>query len=193
VTYATEPNGPDGTFLPYARDPETLARPWAVPGTPGLEHRIGGLEKQNLTGNVSYNPLNHQLMTELREDKLQRIATDIPLVEVHGPEDADLLVVAWGSTFGAIRAGVNNVNGGGAKVAHVHLRYLNPFPQNLGDILAGYPKVLVPELNRGQLSRLLRAEYLIPALSYPKIEGIPFKASEISAKILEILEAKDNS
>jgi 2-oxoglutarate ferredoxin oxidoreductase subunit alpha len=193
VTYAAEPNGPDGTFLPYARYDDTLARPWAIPGTPGLEHRVGGLEKQNLTGNVSYNPLNHQLMTELREEKLQRIAADIPLVEVHGPEDADLLVVGWGSTFGAIRAGVNNVNGGGAKVAHVHLRYLNPFPENLGDIVAGYPMVLVPELNRGQLSRLLRAEYLIPALSYSKIEGIPFKASEISAKILEILDTKDNS
>ena len=193
VTYAAEPNGPDGTFLPYARNDDTLARPWAIPGTPGLEHRVGGLEKQNLTGNVSYNPLNHQLMTELREEKLQRIAADIPLVEVHGPEDADLLVVGWGSTFGAIRAGVNNVNGGGAKVAHVHLRYLNPFPENLGDIVAGYPMVLVPELNRGQLSRLLRAEYLIPALSYPKIEGIPFKASEISTKILEILDTKDNS
>ena len=193
VTYAAEPNGPDGTFLPYARNDDTLARPWAIPGTPGLEHRVGGLEKQNLTGNVSYNPLNHQLMTELREEKLQRIAADIPLAEVHGPEDADLLVVGWGSTFGAIRAGVNNVNGGAAKVAHVHLRYLNPFPENLGDIVAGYPMVLVPELNRGQLSRLLRAEYLIPALSYPKIEGIPFKASEISTKILEILDTKDNS
>ena len=193
VTYAAEPNGPDGTFLPYARNDDTLARPWAIPGTPGLEHRVGGLEKQNLTGNVSYNPLNHQLMTQLREEKLQRIAADIPLAEVHGPEDADLLVVGWGSTFGAIRAGVNNVNGGAAKVAHVHLRYLNPFPENLGDIVAGYPMVLVPELNRGQLSRLLRAEYLIPALSYPKIEGIPFKASEISTKILEILDTKDNS
>ena len=193
VTYATEPNGPDGTFLPYARDPETMARPWAIPGTPGLEHRIGGLEKQNLTGNVSYNPLNHELMTELREEKLQRIAADIPLVEVHGPEDADLLVVGWGSTFGAIRAGVNNVNRSDARVAHVHLRYLNPFPPNLGDVVAGFPKVLVPELNRGQLSRLLRAEYLIPALSYPKIQGVPFKASEISAKILEILDTKDHS
>jgi 2-oxoglutarate ferredoxin oxidoreductase subunit alpha len=193
VTYATEPNGPDGSYLPYARDPETMARPWAVPGTPGLEHRIGGLEKQDLTGNVSYSPQNHAHMTALREEKIQRIATDIPLVDVHGPEDGDLLVVGWGSTFGAIRAGVNNVNGGGEKVAHLHLRYLNPFPPNLGEIIASYPKVLVPELNRGQLSRLLRAEYLVPAMSYPKIEGVPFKASEIAAKILEILDTKDNS
>ena len=193
VTYTTAPNGPDGSFLPYARDPETMARPWAIPGTPGLEHRIGGLEKQNLTGNVSYSPENHELMTELREEKIQRIAADIPLVEVHGPEDADLLVVGWGSTFGAIRAGVNNVNASDANVAHVHLRYLNPFPTNLGEVLASYPKVLVPELNRGQLSRLLRAEYLIPALSYPKIQGAPFKASEIAAKILEILDTKDNA
>jgi 2-oxoglutarate ferredoxin oxidoreductase subunit alpha len=193
VTYATDPNGPDGAFLPYARDPETMARPWAIPGTPGLEHRVGGLEKQNLTGNVSYNPLNHELMTELREEKLQRIAADIPHVEVHGPEDADLLVVGWGSTFGAIRAGVNNVNRSDARVAHVHVRYLNPFPPNLGEVVARFPRVLVPELNRGQLSRLLRAEYLIPALSYPKIQGIPFKASEISAKILEILDTKDHS
>ena len=193
VTYTTAPNGPDGSFLPYARDPETMARPWAIPGTPGLEHRIGGLEKQNLTGNVSYSPENHELMTELREEKIQRIAADIPLVEVHGPEDADLLVVGWGSTFGAIRAGVNNVNASDANVAHVQLRYLNPFPTNLGEVLASYPKVLVPELNRGQLSRLLRAEYLIPALSYPKIQGAPFKASEIAAKILEILDTKDNA
>jgi 2-oxoglutarate ferredoxin oxidoreductase subunit alpha len=193
VTYTTAPNGPDGSFLPYARDPETMARPWAVPGTPGLEHRIGGLEKQNLTGNVSYSPQNHELMTELREEKLRRIAAEIPLVEVHGAEDADLLVIGWGSTFGAIRAGVNNVNGSGANVAHVQLRYLNPFPTNLGDIIASYPKVLVPELNRGQLSRLLRAEYLVPALSYPKIQGVPFKASEIAAKILEILDTKENA
>jgi 2-oxoglutarate ferredoxin oxidoreductase subunit alpha len=132
-------------------------------------------------------------MTELREAKLQRIATDIPLAEVHGPEDGDLLVVGWGSTFGAIRAGVNNVNKGGARVAHLHLRYLNPFPPNLGEIVASYPQVLVPELNRGQLSRLLRAEYLIPAMSYPKIQGVPFKASEIAAKILETLDTKDNA
>ncbi len=190
VRFATEPNA-EGDFLPYLRDGETMARPWAIPGTPGLEHRVGGLEHEHGTGNVSYNPKNHELMTEIREEKLARIANDIPLAEVVGPDDADVLVVGWGSTFGAIRAGVNNAARAGFNVAHVHLRHLSPLPPNLGELLAGYAKVLVPELNRGQLARVLRGEYLVPTVSLPKIQGLPFKASEISAKIIAI--AEDNA
>ena len=175
----TVPNGPDGTFLPYLRDPTTLARPWAIPGTPGLEHRFGGLEKADLTGNVSYDADNHERMTILREDKIAGIANDIPPVEVVGADDAELLVLGWGSTFGAIRAGVNNAVAEGWPVAHVHLRYINPLPANLGDVLAAHRLVLVPELNRGQLSRVVRAEYLVDAISYSKVQGQPFMASEL--------------
>ena len=192
VTMATGPNA-EGDFLPYLRDVATLARPWAVPGTPGLEHRIGGLEHENGTGNVSYNPHNHELMTELREEKLERIAQDIPHAQVHGPADARLLVVGWGSTFGAIRAGVNNAAAGGHVAAHVHIRHLSPLPPNLGDILRRYDKVLVPELNRGQFARVLRGEYLVPTISLNKVQGLPFKASEVSAKIIEILDSKDDA
>jgi 2-oxoglutarate ferredoxin oxidoreductase subunit alpha len=192
VSFATGPNA-DGEFLPYLRDPATLARPWAVPGTPGLEHRVGGLEHDDLTGNVSYNPQNHERMTMLREEKLARIAADLPPTVVVGPEDADLLVVGWGSTFGAIRAGVNNANKAGYEVAHVHLRYLSPLPPDLGDVLARYDKVLVPELNRGQLARVLRSEYLVPTFTLDKIQGLPFKAAEISGKIIEILDGEDQA
>lgn len=187
VSFA-KPAEDGSTFYPYSRDPETLARPWAVPGTPGLEHRVGGLEHADLTGNVSYDPDNHERMTLLREQKVSAIAHDIDPVEVYGPEDADLLMVGWGSTFGAIRAGVKRVNRAGMKVAHIHLRHLNPFPANLGGILERYGRILVPELNRGQLSKLLRAEFLVPAESYPKVRGLPFLASEIEAKITELLK-----
>ncbi len=193
VAFATEPNGEDGAFLPYARDPETLARPWAIPGTPGLEHRIGGLEHEDLTGNVSYDPVNHERMTILREEKLARIQADIPDAEVIGDEDADLLVVGWGGTYSAILAGVNNARRGGYKVAHVHLRHLSPFPKNLGDVLERHDKVLVPELNRGQLATVLRGQYLKDVTSFPKIQGLPFKTAEISQKIIEIIDAKDGS
>jgi 2-oxoglutarate ferredoxin oxidoreductase subunit alpha len=186
VSFAAAPED-DRPFLPYSRDPSTLARPWAIPGTPGLEHRVGGLEHQDGTGNVSYDPANHEYMTIIREQKVANIANDIAPVEVYGAEDADLLLVGWGSTFGAIRAGVNRTNQEGGKVAHAHLRHLNPFPANLGEVLRRYDKVLVPELNRGQLARLLRAEYLVPAISYPKVQGLPFKAAEIVNKIQEVL------
>ncbi len=192
VEFATAPNA-EGDFLPYLRDGATLSRPWAIPGTPGLEHRIGGLEHEHGTGNVSYNPQNHELMTELREEKMARIAADIAEAEVHGTVDADLLVVGWGSTFGAIRAGVNNAAAGGHPAAHVHLRHLLPFPPNLREILQRYRYVLVPELNRGQLARVLRGEYLVPTISLNKVQGLPFKASEVSAKIIEILDSKDNA
>ncbi len=176
------------TFLPYVRDPETLARPWAIPGTAGLEHRIGGLEHADLTGNVSYDPDNHELMTELRERKVADIANDIPEAKVFGSQEGDLLIVGWGSTYGAIRAGAIRANRAGLSVGHVHLRHLNPFPSNLGEILSRFKRILVPELNRGQLARLLRAEYLAPAESYPKVKGLPFLASEILEKINHVLK-----
>ncbi len=189
VSFATASNGESDEFLPFLRDPETLARPWAVPGTAGLEHRLGGLEKEDMTGNVSYGPLNHEKMTILREEKIAGIAADIPEIEIDTDADADLLVLGWGSSFGAITAGVRRVRANGSKVARVHLRYLNPFPRNLEEILRRYPKVLIPELNQGQLWRLIRAEYLIDAISYPKVQGQPFKAVEIESKIMEVLES----
>jgi len=186
--FATEPNGPDGRFLPYLRDPDTLARPWAIPGTPGLEHRIGGLEKQDLTGNVSYDPENHQHMTALREAKIAQVADEITPITVAGNPDSELLVVSWGSTFGAVRAGRNNAEKLGFPAAHVHLRWLHPMPRDLGPILQRYNKILVPELNRGQLARLLRSDYLVATISLNKTQGIPFKAIEISDKIVELLK-----
>lgn len=187
VPFATGANGEDGaTFFPYLRDPETLARPWAVPGTPDLEHRLGGLEKDYLTGNVSYNPENHERMTLVRENKINGIAKDIADVHVDEP-DADLLVLGWGSSYGAITAGVRRVRARGEKVAQAHLRHLHPFPANLEEVLRGYEKVLIPELNRGQLWRVIRGEFLVDAISYPKVQGRPFKAVEIETKIMEVL------
>jgi 2-oxoglutarate ferredoxin oxidoreductase subunit alpha len=192
VVQATEPNHelPDGTatFWPYLRDPDTLARPWAVPGTPGLEHRIGGIEKEDGSGNISYDPENHARMTELRAAKVAGIAADIPDAEVRGDvDDAEILVVGWGSTWGAISGAVDRVRAGGRRAAQVHLVHLNPFPQNLGEVLHRYPKVLVPEMNLGQLSRLLRAEYLVDARSVGKMRGVPFTAGELEHAILEEL------
>ena len=187
VEFATAPN--DGeTFQPYARDPETLARPWALPGTPGLEHRIGGLEKQDVTGNVSYDPDNHDRMTRLRTQKIAGIASAIPELEVDDPEgDADVLVLGWGGTFGPITAGVRRVRRNGWKVAQAHLRYLNPFPRNTGDVLRRYDKVLVPEMNLGQLRKLLRAEFLVDAVGYNRVRGQPFTSSEIADAIASLL------
>ncbi|MBI5158255.1 MAG: 2-oxoacid:acceptor oxidoreductase subunit alpha [Acidimicrobiia bacterium] len=186
VPFTVAPNGPDATFIPYLRDAKTLARPWAVPGTPGLEHRLGGLEKDG-AGNVSYTPENHERMTLLREGKIRGIAADIPDAVVDADDGADVLVIGWGSSYGAILAGVRRVRAQGKKVARIHLRHLNPFPPNLGAVIGGYRRVLVPELNRGQLSRMLRAEYLIDATSYPKVQGQPFKAAEIEAKLTEMI------
>lgn len=184
---ATVPNGPDGTFLPYLRDPETFSRPWAVPGTPGLEHRIGGLEKQAVTGNVSYDPDNHQAMTDVRAWKVANIAHDIPPVEVDDPDGADVLVLGWGSSHPPIKAAVNRLRRGrGTRIARAHLRHLNPFPANLGEVLGRYEKVLVPELNTGQLRFLLRAEFLRPIIGLNKVSAEPFKVGEIEAKILEL-------
>ncbi|MCZ6632953.1 MAG: 2-oxoacid:acceptor oxidoreductase subunit alpha [bacterium] len=185
VEHRTDPEG----FQPYMRDSETLARPWTLPGTPGLEHRIGGLGKQDITGNVSYDPHDHQHMVNLRAEKVARIADRIPLQEVEGPEYGELLVVGWGSTYGAIHSAVRRSQVLGQSVAATHLRYLNPFPRNLGEILSRYQKVLVPELNMGQLSFLLDAKYPLKVISYPKVQGLSFKISEISSKIEEVLSA----
>ncbi|HVT75454.1 MAG TPA: 2-oxoacid:acceptor oxidoreductase subunit alpha, partial [Acidimicrobiales bacterium] len=191
VAFATQPNHEDAEgnpeFWPYLRD-DNLARPWAVPGTPGLEHRIGGLEKQDGTGNVNYDGVNHERMTRLRAAKVAGIAEDIPDVEVDDDGGGDILVVGWGSTFGAIGAAVRRVRARGLKASHAHLVHLFPFPKNLGDVLHRYKKVLVPEMNMGQLSRLLRAEFLVDAQSLNKIQGLPFKASEIEAAMLTLLE-----
>ena len=179
----TDPAG----FLPYKRDPQTLARPWAIPGTPGLEHRIGGIEKQDITGNVSYEPLNHEKMVRIRAAKVEGIAQDIPDVVPVGDPDGDLLIIAWGSTYGAVTAGLKAARAKGHRIGHVHLRHLNPFPRNLGEVLGRYKQVLVPEMNMGQLVMMLRAKFLVDAQGYNKIQGQPFKQSEIEAKIEEIL------
>ena len=186
VPFQTEPNA-DGRYVPYLRNPETLARQWAIPGTPGLEHRLGGLEKHEVVGNVSYDTNNHQLMTDLREWKIRNIANDIPPLEVDGDAGAELLVLGWGSTFGAIRAAAKRVRKDGLKVATAHLRYLNPFPANLGEVLNDYRYILIPEINMGQLRKLIRAEFLVPAMGFNKVKGLPFRVSEVENKIREIL------
>jgi 2-oxoglutarate ferredoxin oxidoreductase subunit alpha len=174
-------------FQPYSRDPVTLSRPWAIPGTPGLEHRVGGLEKQDVTGNINYEPLNHEKMVRLRAAKVEAVVAEVPDVVPTGDPDGDLLIVAWGSTFGAITAAVNAARAKGRRVGHVHLRHLNPLPRNLGEVMGRYRTVLVPEMNMGQLVMLLRAKYLVDAQSYSKIQGRPFKQAEIEAKIEELL------
>jgi 2-oxoglutarate ferredoxin oxidoreductase subunit alpha len=170
-------------FEPYARDPDTLARPWAVPGTPGLEHRIGGLSKEDVSGDVSYDPQNNELMIRLRAEKIARIANDIPPLEVNGSDKGDLLVVGWGGTAGAIRTAVKEARAEGLNVSSIHLRHLNPFPADLGEVLSRFEKILVPELNLGQLVRVLRAEFLVPAESMTKVQGQPFQVSEILERI----------
>jgi 2-oxoglutarate ferredoxin oxidoreductase subunit alpha len=176
-------------FQPYSRDETTLARPWAVPGTPGLEHRIGGLEKEDLTGNVSYSATNHQKMTNYRAEKVRRIASEIPDLEINGDQEGDLLVVGWGSTLGAVTGAVRQARGEGMKVSQIHLRHINPFPSDLGEILTRFERILVPEMNSGQLALLLRAEYLREVISQSKVKGKPFFRYEIYDKIKEILEA----
>jgi 2-oxoglutarate ferredoxin oxidoreductase subunit alpha len=185
VTFRTDPEG----FFPYLREHTTLARPWVVPGTPGLEHRIGGLEKEYLSGDVCYAPTNHEQMVRVRARKVAGIATEIPPTEVRGAPQGDLLVIGWGSTFGSIAAAVNELQQQGKAVTHVHLRYLNPLPSDLGGIISRFKKVLVPEVNLGQLVRILRAEYLVDAVGLNKIQGLPFKVSEITSRIDRMLEA----
>ncbi|HLV59695.1 MAG TPA: 2-oxoacid:acceptor oxidoreductase subunit alpha [Natronosporangium sp.] len=187
VEFATRPNSDDGRFLPYLRDPQTLARPWAVPGTPGLEHRIGGLEKADRTGEISYDPANHDLMVRTRAARIEAIK--VPDVEVDDPTgDARVLVLGWGSTYGPIGAACRRLRSHGHAVAHAHLRHLNPLPANLGDVLRRYDKVVVPEVNLGQLAAVVRARYLVDALSYNQVRGLPFTAAELEAMLEEVVK-----
>lgn len=188
IKHPTEANSDKG-YMPYKRDPETLARPWAVPGTPGLEHRIGGLEKWDVTGHVSYDAENHQHMIRTRARKIANIANFIPEQAVDGPESGEVLVVSWGGTYGAVRTATRELQAQGKSVAHAHLRYMNPFPKNLGDVLRRFKKVLVPELNMGQLRLLLRAEFLVDAYGLNKVKGKPFLVSEVSDAITRLLDA----
>jgi len=191
VLFASEHNHtrPDGTteFWPYLRDPETLARPWAIPGTPGLAHRVGGLEKEDGTGNIDYTPENHERMVQLRAAKIDGIANDIPHATLTGDEDAELIVLGWGSTWAAIDSAVQRVRRTGQKVAWTHIDHLNPLPPNLGDLLKRYQRILVPELNMGQLVKVVRAAYLVDATPLTKVQGLPFTAAEIEAAILSEL------
>lgn len=191
--FATEPNA-DGEFWPYLRDPETLARPWAVPGTAGLEHRIGGLEKADGNGNISYDPENHDLMVRTRRAKVDRIADTLPPLEVDDPDgDARVLVVGWGSTYGPIGAACRKIRSQGHAVAQVHLRHLNPFPRDLGEILRRYDRVLVPEMNLGQLSLLLRARYLVDAIGYNPVRGLPLTSVELADAIGELITTTEEA
>jgi 2-oxoglutarate ferredoxin oxidoreductase subunit alpha len=186
--FATEPNGDDDEFLPYLRDPETLARPWAVPGTAGLEHRIGGIEKADRTGNISYDPDNHDFMVRTRQAKVDGIARSLPPLQVDDPDgDARVLVLGWGSTYGPIGAACRRVRAAGASIAQVHLRHLNPFPNDLGDILRRYDKVVIPEMNLGQLAMLIRAKYLVDAISVTQVRGLPFKADELAEMLQGVI------
>jgi 2-oxoglutarate ferredoxin oxidoreductase subunit alpha len=184
VRFRTEQEG----FFPYLREEATLARPWVRPGTPGLEHRIGGLEKQHVTGNVSYDPDNHELMVRLRAEKVRRVAQEIPPTSINGSAGGDLLVVGWGGTYGAITAAVEEVQMAGRSVASIHLRHLNPLPPDLGQILRQYHRVLVPEINSGQLVRVLRAEYLVDAVGFNRVRGVPLATQEIREAINQLLE-----
>ncbi len=193
VEFTTAPNGAaaDGTpeFLPYLRDPETLARPWAVPGTAGLQHRIGGLEKADRTGNISYDPANHDLMVRTRQAKVDGIAATIPATEVDDPDgDARVAVIGWGSTYGPIGAAVRRIRHSGRKVAQVHLRHINPFPADLGDVLRRYDRVVCPEMNLGQLALLLRAKYLVDVESHTQVNGMPFRAASLAAVVQDVID-----
>ena len=183
VKFATDPNN----FMPYARDAATLARPWAIPGTPGLEHRIGGIEKQNITGNVNYDPENHHLMVKLRQEKVDRAVADIPPVEVFGDKTGKVLVLGWGSTYGSITTAVEKLHEEGKSVSSAHLRHLNPFPANLGEVLSGFETILIPEMNLGQLCTMIRAKYLIDAVPFSKVKGRPFQIREIMRKVEDYL------
>jgi 2-oxoglutarate ferredoxin oxidoreductase subunit alpha len=188
VQFATEPNGEDGkTFLPYLRDPETLARPWAVPGTPGLEHRIGGLEKADRTGDISYDPANHDFMVRTRAARIEGI--DVPDVEVEDPDGtARVLVLGWGSTYGPIGAAARSLRQRGLAIAQAHLRHLSPMPKNLGDVLKSYDKVVIPEMNLGQLAAVIRSRFLVDAIAYNQVRGLPFTAGELEGVLEEVVK-----
>jgi 2-oxoglutarate ferredoxin oxidoreductase subunit alpha len=174
-------------FMPYGRDEETLSRPFAIPGTPGLEHRIGGIEKEHLTGNVNYDPENHHFMVKLRQEKVDRAANDIPLLDIFGEKTGKVLVLGWGSTFGSITSAVEKLQREGKSVSSAHLRYLNPFPKNLGEVLSGFETVIIPEMNLGQLATMIRAKYLVDAIAFSKVKGRPFQIREIVQKVEEYL------
>jgi 2-oxoglutarate ferredoxin oxidoreductase subunit alpha len=182
VRFRTEPDG----FFAYLRDPATLARPWVRPGTPGLEHRIGGIEKQDVTGNISYDPENHDHMVRTRAEKVRRVAQEIPPTSINGPATGDLLVVGWGGTYGSITAAVERAQQAGLSVASIHVRHLNPLPPDLGHILREYRKVLVPEINTGQLVRVLRAEYLVDAVGFNRVRGLPLASEDIFEAITQL-------
>jgi 2-oxoglutarate ferredoxin oxidoreductase subunit alpha len=182
--------GDDGKieFLPFQRDPQTLARPWAIPGMPDLEHRIGGIEKADVAGTISYDPDNHDRMVRLRQAKIDGIADDIGPLEVDDPDgDARVLVLGWGSTFGSIGAAVRRIRLAGGAVAQAHLRHLSPFPANLGEVLRAYDKVLVPEINLGQLALVLRGRFLVDVISYNRVRGLPFRAAELADIIQDVI------
>ncbi|MGK7395159.1 MAG: 2-oxoacid:acceptor oxidoreductase subunit alpha [Candidatus Cyclobacteriaceae bacterium M3_2C_046] len=181
--FATNPEN----FAPYKRDPDTLARLWSIPGIQGMEHRIGGLEKEDGSGVVSHDPLNHQKMVEIRQKKIDNISRDIPNVLVEGESSGDLLIVGWGSSYGAIKTAFDRMRGQGLKVSYVHLKYLNPFPSNFGEILFNFKRILVPELNLGQLKTIIQSKYLVPVIGYNKVQGMPFKSYEIEEKVNELL------
>jgi 2-oxoglutarate ferredoxin oxidoreductase subunit alpha len=183
VKFAEDPEG----FLPYARDPETLARPFALPGTPGLEHRVGGIEKQHLTGNVNYEPENHHFMVEMRQAKVDRAAQDVPPVEIFGDPAGKVLVLGWGSTYGSITSAVERLREQGKPVSSAHLRHLSPFPSNLGEVLRAFDTVIIPEMNLGQLCTMIRAKYLVDAVAFSKVKGRPFQIREIVQKVEEYL------
>jgi 2-oxoglutarate ferredoxin oxidoreductase subunit alpha len=200
VEFATEPNGTGsnggavGDFLPYLRDPETLARPWAVPGTAGLEHRVGGIEKADKTGNISYDPDNHDFMVRTRQAKVDGIARSLPPLVVDDPDgESKVLVLGWGSTYGPIGAACRQVRAAGATIAQLHLRHINPFPNDLGEILARYDRVVIPEMNLGQLATLIRAKYLIDAISVTQVRGLPFKADELAEMLHGVISADHSS
>ncbi len=183
VKFTTDPTN----FMPYARDEVTLARPWALPGTAGLEHRIGGIEKQHITGNVNYDPENHHLMVKLRQEKVDRAAADVPSLEIFGEKTGKVLVLGWGSTYGSITSAVERMQTEGKSVSSAHLRHLSPFPRNLGEVLSGYETVIIPEMNLGQLCTMIRAKYLIDAVPFSKVKGRPFQIREIVGKVEEYL------
>lgn len=185
--FASDPD----TFAPYKRDPETLVRPWAIPGTQGLEHRVGGLEKQDVTGIVSQDPYNHQRMVEIRQEKIDRIVNDIPDAELLGESEGDLLLLSWGSTYGAAINAYRKLREEGQNLSFVHLKYLNPMPKNLGEILYNFRRILIPEMNMGQLKLIIQAKYLVPVIGLNKVQGRPFKAIEIEEKIRELLNQKE--
>jgi 2-oxoglutarate ferredoxin oxidoreductase subunit alpha len=187
VEHPTEPNGPDGTYLPYLRDAETLSRPWAIPGTPGLEHRLGGLEKQDGTGNVSYDPDNHDHMVRTRAAKVQKLAEVIPPLEVEGPESGDVLLLGWGGTYGAITTAGQKLRETGHSVGTAHLRYLNPFPRNLGDVLSRFRTIVVPEINMGQLRMLIRDRFLVDAIGINRVRGKNYLVDELVNDVVEII------